>query len=182
MKVLRSWTAHQALAAQKKFQASGHSYSDPRGPVFVWCALNELETLRARFKRGDRMALMIAIRLCANHDLVMPPWVATAYIDAFDRVNHYRAESWNQVFGEPNKGKHLAKQRLRETQRWQVFKEIHALRQKRRTHQESLEIVAQTFGISESYAGELFSECKRFIETGTTPVKHHKKSKIRGVT
>jgi hypothetical protein len=97
----------QALSArQTEFERKG---GIPRnGPLYRFYARNDLRSLRERFDRGDRHALMLAIRKCAQHDLVMPGWVAEAYIEAFDRVNHYRARSWDAVFGSPvPKGAHL---------------------------------------------------------------------------
>jgi hypothetical protein len=99
------WTVEQAKAANDAALAAdpARSDADPTLPLFQFFALRTIERERARFEAGDRMALLAAIRKCANHDLVLPAWVAKAYIKAYDRVLTCRAKSWDDatVFGKP---------------------------------------------------------------------------------
>lgn len=101
IKVKKSWTHDQAWAAQEKFRKSGGASADPAGPFNQWVALRSLDEMKITFEGGDSFTLMRAIRLCANRDLVMPDWVQRGYIQAFDKVNNYRAKSWDEVFGKP---------------------------------------------------------------------------------
>lgn len=70
------------------------------------------------------MALLAAIRECANHDLPMPEWVSHAYIRAYDMVLNCKAGSWDEVFGRPyRKGAQLAAMRKRRIKRLAVWNE-----------------------------------------------------------
>lgn len=87
---------------------------DPTLPLAQYVARERLEEWRRRFEGGERTMLLTAIRTCAAHGLVMPEWIARAYIDAYDLISSARAGSWDDVFGSPHgKGKHLS--RLRQT-------------------------------------------------------------------
>ncbi|MBK7745248.1 MAG: site-specific integrase [Betaproteobacteria bacterium] len=50
--------------------------------IIEW-TLQELDLERQRFEAGDGMALLAAIRKCANHNLAMPAWVADAFIERY---------------------------------------------------------------------------------------------------
>jgi hypothetical protein len=62
-----------------------------------------LAGLRARYEAGDRGALLSAIKECALTDMVMPPWLALAFLEGWRRMK--RAEpgenDWNEIFGRP---------------------------------------------------------------------------------
>ena len=103
------------------------SASDPTLPIFRLAARDRLEQERKRFEEGDQMALLAAIRCCANHDLVMPEWVSRGFIKGYDAVLNYRASSWDDVFGRPlPKGKHLAALRKKRLTSVQVWNEVRA--------------------------------------------------------
>lgn len=88
----------------------GRAIANPRGPLYVWDAHHRLAEYAKSFAKGDTHALMAAIRVCANHDLPLPDWASRAYIAAFDKVNHYGVDSWDDVFGRPvPKGQHRAR-------------------------------------------------------------------------
>lgn len=113
------------MAAQKLFEASGGESSDPSGPVPQWTAMHRLDSYEARHAAGEKYAMMIALRVCANHDLPMPRWLSSAYIAAFDAINNYRAASWEEVFGAAlPKGKHLKSLRNRRERVFKVGNEI----------------------------------------------------------
>lgn len=88
------------------------SPADPTLPVFRFAAEFDLQTERERFERGDKVALLGAIRICANHDLPLPDWASRAFIRAYDRVLRLETGSWDDAFGRPYaKGKHLSAMR-----------------------------------------------------------------------
>jgi hypothetical protein len=119
--------AHEAALAEN----SERSTSDPTLPLFQWETLHQLELLRARYEQGEKFALMLAIRRCANHDLIMPRWVGAGYIVAFDTILNYRSKDWNEVFGCPiPKGEHLAALRKKRRLEFAVFNEIVEIRQR----------------------------------------------------
>jgi hypothetical protein len=107
--VNKDWTFEEALNANQVElnKTPGRSSSDPTLPLFQWWTLSELEHCRENFD-SDPYWLMTAIRLCANHELPLPEWAATAYIKAYDDVHNARKKSWDEVFGKPyEKGSHL---------------------------------------------------------------------------
>ncbi len=85
------------------------SAADPTLPVFQFAARESLDEERARFDAGDKVALLGAIRICANHDLVMPEWVSRGFIRSYDKVVRCSTASWDDAFGLPfPKGAHLS--------------------------------------------------------------------------
>lgn len=108
--VNKDWTFKEAQAANQLalLKNPERSYSDPTLPLCQWSALHNLDNLHTKFIEGNKFALMQAIRECARCDIVMPPWVGSAYIKAFDTILNYKSDNWNQVFGNPiPKGSHL---------------------------------------------------------------------------
>ncbi len=141
------WTFEQAQAAQDTAMIDG-----PGGPLYQWCALHKLERLRKEFAAGDRFALMSAIRVCANHDLPMPDWVARAYIAGFDSVLNYRVASWDDAFGRPfPQGKQLAKARCRRMLKFAVLnRAIELMKQGRSINAAFFREIGRSFGIKKT--------------------------------
>jgi hypothetical protein len=99
-------SAEALVARQEAFEARGGISHN--GPLYRFLARLDLKECRQQFEAGEKFALTRAIRNCAQHDLVMPEWVARGYIRAFDAVNGFRARSWDEVLGAPvPKGAHL---------------------------------------------------------------------------
>jgi hypothetical protein len=121
-----SWTVEEALAANEAALIENPSRSfDPTLPLYQWKALKRLILLREQYEQGEKFALMLAIRECANHDLVMPQWVASNYITAFDTNLNYRSKDWNEVFGNPiPKGLNLDALRKRRVLEYGVLNEV----------------------------------------------------------
>ena len=101
--VNKNWTLKEAMAANEAalVESPERSSADPTLPLFQWAALHELELLRVGYEQGKKFALMLAIRKCANHDLIMPSWVGAGYCAAIDTILNYRSKDWNEVFGSP---------------------------------------------------------------------------------
>lgn len=126
------WTCEQAMAAQETALAAdpARSISDPTLPLYQWTALHAMERERARFEAGDRMAVLAAIRQCANHDLPLPAWAATAYITAYDRVLRCETASFDDAFGRPYpKGAHMHALRKQRALRLRVWNAVRRIRQ-----------------------------------------------------
>lgn len=102
----RDW--QELSKAQQKFEDENPDKNRPAGPLYQAAALDHLLVERKRFEAGDRMALLAAIRRCACHDLPLPDWASRAYIRAYDKVLNCQSNSWDEVFGKPYPGKHLA--------------------------------------------------------------------------
>ncbi|MGY6517378.1 MAG: hypothetical protein ACXIUZ_01560 [Lysobacteraceae bacterium] len=109
-------------------QEPSRSIADPTLPVYRIAAEAELAEEHARFEAGDRTALMGAIRVCANHDMVLPEWVSTAFIRSYDQVLTRKVASWDEALGRPlPKGKHLAAARKKRNKAPAVWLEINRL-------------------------------------------------------
>ena len=118
------WTLEQADAAnQAALDADpARSSADPTLPLSRWIGARVLEQFQEAYASGDKFALMNAIRECARCDLLLPEWVATAYLRAIDEILNYRAQSWDEVFGRPiPKGAHIAALRKRRDKKFAVW-------------------------------------------------------------
>jgi len=135
--------------------------------VTTRAARQTLAKYEVAFRAGDSYALMQAIRKCANHDLVMPAWVADGYIRAFDRVHNYRAKSWDSVFGKPlPKGAQLSALRKKREKAAHVWNEVHT------AHQRGIPIddllfadVGKKLGIGVSLTKKYYSDWKRRLRS-----------------
>lgn len=142
--------------------------NDPALPIFQLAGRERIEKYRKAFEASaDSYWVLLAIRVCANHDLVMPEWLARAYIRAFDTVHTARAKSWDDVFGKPYpKGAHLSAVRQRMTLRWQVLNhvnDIKAREPKTPTDAALFERVGEALGIGKTQAETLYYEAKRRV-------------------
>lgn len=160
--VNKDWTLKEAWAASETalMVSPERSFSDPTLPFFQWVSLHQLDQLQARYEQGEKFALMLAIRKCANHDLIMPPWVATGYIAAFDTILNYRSKDWNEVFGSPiPKGAHLNALRKQRKLEYAVHNEIVRIRNSelnRAIDAELFESVGKQFNIGKTLAEEYY--------------------------
>lgn len=78
--------------------------------------IGTMECLSSReaIERGDGTALMRCVELCAAHGLVMPGWLAGAFVDRTVRVTMGEFKSWDEAFGPPYpKGTNIAGVRAR---------------------------------------------------------------------
>ena len=141
---------------------------DPAGPLAQWDALQRLDALERRYAKGDGFALLHAIRICANHDLVIPRWAAMAFIKGFDAVLNCRTNSWGGAFGRPYpKGMHIAKARQRRLLRFQVYNrvnEILASNPRTPVDEALFELVGDEFDIGKTLCSKLYYQAKRLSE------------------
>lgn len=124
----KAWTCERAWEETEKILKQDPSRNnDPTLPFDVWHALHELDDLEVDYKT-NKYALMLAIRICANHDIPLPRWASNAYIKAFDAVNNFRARTWDSVFGEAfPKGKTLAAARKMRVKKFAVWNDIRSI-------------------------------------------------------
>ncbi|MDO8335036.1 MAG: hypothetical protein Q7T35_10255 [Nitrosomonas sp.] len=166
---MKDWTLEEAKAANAAalLENPERNDSDPTLPIFQWFALHELDNLHARYKQGEKFALMLAIRQCANHDLVMPPWVATAYIKVFDVVLNCNSKDWNEVFGNPiPKGAQLNALRQKRRLKFAVFNEVNDILKRdpsRAIDGILFDEVGEKFGISKTLADEYYYSVKKIL-------------------
>jgi len=115
------------------------------------------------------MALLAAIRICANHDIPLPPWASSAYIAAYDCVLNCRAKSWDSVFGKPfPKGSHLAALRKKREMQFHVLNEVNAIRNKAPEtpiDEYLFESVGAGLGLGKTITGEYYYSAKKLVES-----------------
>ncbi|MCC5860396.1 MAG: hypothetical protein JJT93_00630 [Gammaproteobacteria bacterium] len=92
-------TVEQAIKAQKTSVPSDGRRGDPASALSQQSALQAIEALRVRYQAGHPFALLWAIRECANFGLVMPDWVAQAYIARLRLVTHFKLRTLDEAFG-----------------------------------------------------------------------------------
>jgi hypothetical protein len=137
---------------------SSRSLADPTLPVYREAAAEELKTERERFERGDKAALLGAVRICANHDLPLPSWASRAFIAAYDRVLRLDTGSWDDAFGRPYpKGKHLAAMKKKRLHRVPVKVAVDRAHKAGRAIDETLfSQVGKEFGLGITLVAELY--------------------------
>ena len=100
--------------------------ADPALPLYQWFGAQVIESMRGETTESG-FSVLACVRRCANHDLVMPQWLARAFIRRYDAVLRCRADSWDDplAFGKPYpKGAHLSKLRAARTHRIDVYNRV----------------------------------------------------------
>lgn len=161
--ISKEMTADEVLILEEEFELENADIAKEKpylSPFSQWCALHELDECKRLFESGDEFLLMTAIRICANHDLPMPNWVATNYIKAYQTVVGARSKSWDQVFGLPYpKGTHLnavRKKRLLKFRVWSDVKKILNMNPKTPIDEAIFELVGKRVGIGKTLASEYY--------------------------
>lgn len=134
------------------------SIADPTLPIYRLNAAYELAKEEKRFAAGDRNALLGAIRICANHDLVMPEWLARAFIRSYDKVLRHDVGSWDDAFGRPlPKGKHLNAARKKRNKGFSAWIRVRQLHDQGRAIDEQLfEDVGKELGLGKTLVSEYY--------------------------
>lgn len=111
-----NWTGEKAIAEEIRWLDSGKPDGRVRGPLEAWKSLSNIQRCHERYLTGDKGAVLDAIAACALDDLVLPDWLAQAFLSAHRKVVHYQSKDWNGVFGPAHKkGTNLnAKRKRRE--------------------------------------------------------------------
>jgi len=161
-----SWTFDQALEEQERAAADGKDWADPDGPLWQWIGLQELKAARASYDSGDKLALLRAVSLCAQHSLVMPDWLAVQFLARYRKVTRVRVGSWDEAFGRPfKKGTHISQARLRLEKRFLVHNRIRTLHADGRSINEDLfDEVATELGVSRTVCKELWAEAQGLLD------------------
>lgn len=163
------WTLEEAKAANEKALAENpeRSFADPTLPIAQWLGLKSLDECRSRYEGGEKLELMRAIRICANHDLVMPEWLWKGYITAFDTVMGARAKSWDDVFGMPwPKGTHLNAVRKKRELKFSIWNGVRGICE--RSPETPIDValferVGKEFNIGKTLASEYYYEVARVM-------------------
>jgi hypothetical protein len=98
--VLKSWTAEEAYAQQKDFEARNGNADASNGPLYQWEALHKLDALQSCYESGkDSLALLDAISICALRGIVIPEWAAIDYLAKWRNVIHHKVKTLDEAFG-----------------------------------------------------------------------------------
>ncbi len=139
--------------------------ADPTLPIYKVAAEESLLQERAKFEAGEKIALLGAIRICANHDMPLPDWAASAFIRGYDNVLACRSDSWDEVFGRPyKKGAHLSRMRQAREKRGAVWLKVNAAVQRDEPiNRELFESIGREIGVGKTRAEELYAQAKRML-------------------
>jgi hypothetical protein len=79
----------------------------PASPLARWCAATRLLDRRSAILAADGRAVMDAMDLCAQHQLVAPPWLVATFRRCLQPVLCGHVESWDsdQALGDPAPGR-----------------------------------------------------------------------------
>jgi hypothetical protein len=74
-----------------------------KAPALQYSAVKQCRALKDNVIAGDGFDTLTCVRLCAQHGLVMPDWLANAFISKYDPVHHLQVGSWDDAesFGRP---------------------------------------------------------------------------------
>jgi DNA-binding transcriptional LysR family regulator len=163
------WTLEQAEAADAQYREAHPACQngDPGTPLFQWVALQRIDAQRPAIEAGDGFALLGAIRICANHDVTMPEWLARQFIRRYDLALNCRSGSWDDAFGLPYpKGTHLHALRKHREKRFAVYNAVRAAK----SLDPDIAIGARLFvqvgeplGIGKTLAEKLYYQAERML-------------------
>lgn len=133
----------------------------PEGPLFKWHVAREIEALKQDIDAGDGFVVLHCIRLCVTHGLVAPEWLAYAFNRRYYQVSSCRVGTWDEAFGKPYPGKHLAKLRQRRELKFDVYLRVSESTQA--IDEALFERVGHEFGIGKTLCSELYYEAKKLL-------------------
>ena len=115
------WTS---TLEQAREQPNAHEL---HGSVFQWVVANELTSKSDTIFSGDGFGVLQAVAKCAVFRLVMPAWLADAYLARFRAVQQCKVSSWDAIeaFGRPYaKGRQMAGLRRSRNNRFIVVRAV----------------------------------------------------------
>ena len=94
------WNA--SFAEAQEAQDKVKHLHGPARPIYQWFAARELTDIGTQTERSG-FDVLACVRKCAIHQLVMPEWLADAFVKRYNSVLNCRAGSWDDdaAFGEP---------------------------------------------------------------------------------
>lgn len=99
----------------------------PDTPILQWVEAQHIKADRARIEAGTGFDVLAAVAGCATRGLVMPDWLARAFLKRYRQVQQLRVASWDaeDAFGKPYPSKaQLGAMRRRRDQRFKVWEVV----------------------------------------------------------
>jgi hypothetical protein len=166
MTQLYVWSFEDALKAQE--EATTKDPNIARGPFHRWLGAQELKDLFELYKSGNKDAIIEAIYVCSLNSLPIPRWCEYAYLAAYRKVRHYKAKSWDDVFGHPHKKRtHLEAKRQEREKSFPVYQRIRQIKRENPSIPIDgllFEEVGQQFNIGKTLTEEYYYKWKKRIE------------------
>ena len=153
--------------------ASQATEAGPSAPLFQYVAVRECASLRSSIETGSGRAVLEAVSICALRGLVMPDWLASAFLKRYRAVTQARAASWDDPlsFGRPYpKGANIQARRKAFRLGFKVFNEVTLIRQKEPAtpiDKGLFERVGGPLGLGATLAEEYYYAARKQIETPT---------------
>lgn len=112
MMQLYAWSLEDAIKAEDEWSAIYGPNVQGRGPISRWMGAHELKELYELYRTKNSAAIIEALFVCSLNSLPIPRWCEMAFLASYRKVRHYKAKSWDDVFGPPHpKGTHLGTKR-----------------------------------------------------------------------
>lgn len=173
----KDWTYEEVCKAEEDYVANGGEILSINSPFTRWHVLKQLDVYQIRYDEGEKFALLLAIRTCAEFKFIMPKWVADAYLRSLDPVMSYQCNDLNDAFGRPTpKGTNINATR----KKWELEGKAYLyardaiLKDPQRTIDDGLyEEIGEKLYISKTTVQEY---CKSVIEKGAKPLSEVKKN------
>lgn len=133
----------------------------PKGLLFQYFAVRKVMSLRPGIVAGSGFDVLEAVAECARCGLVMPGWLAIAFLKRYRAVSQLRAKSWDDPlsFGRPYpKGTNIGAKRKAKVKGLDLYLRVKSLREKNPEESllEAFETVGKSMGIGKTLAEEYF--------------------------
>jgi hypothetical protein len=163
------WSFEEAEEAQEKWYTEHGPEIKGHGPLDRWIGAQELKDLHCVYQKGGEQSIILdALFLCSLHSLPIPQWCQMAYLESYRKVKHYKAKSWDDVFGKPHKkGVHLAAKKDEREKSLLVYYAIKQIKQNEsstRTDKALFERVGAEYGICATLAEEFYYKWKNRLK------------------
>jgi hypothetical protein len=161
-----SWTFEDAYNAWKKWPHKDNASHGQRDPLTRWIDAHDLLSLAATYESTKENGIVLeAIFTCAMNGFAIPVWCAQAYIDAVRKVRHYRAKSWDDVFGKPHpQGTQLEAKKSELYKSPAVYNRVTEIKQRNPEtpiDRSLFEKIGKEFGLSGSLAERYYYKIKK---------------------
>ena len=146
--------------------------SGPDAPLSKYVAVRECLALKAEIDAGSGFAVLAAVHQCATRRLVMPDWLAMAFIRRYRAVLNLQALSWDDAasFGKPYpKGTNKSARRKARMLRFAVLNSVNQIissEPQTAVNKALFARVGKPLGIGGTLASELYYQAKGAFESG----------------